>query len=336
MSETLQRQWSLLRAIPRAPHSIDAGALIAQLNAAGFRADKRTVQRDLKELSRIFPLKSDSGSAPNGWYWLADAPAIDVPMMDGATALSVRIIEELLLTLAPTGLGGAIAPELLRARAVLASSCNDPASPLTDRVRVVASDMLLHSPKTNQDVVREVFRAVLTGKRLQLSYAERTPALAGDSHLEVNPLALIVRGRVVWLVCSLVGSVDTRQFALHRVRSAIMTDTAVVRPVHFDLDVYIQRERSRPADGTTIELKVRFRRSAIADLYDTPLSDDQFVEDADAEHVIVSASVRNTPQLLIWLLGFGELAEVLKPESLRQSIERSQRIAAQQYIRRSP
>ncbi len=86
MSVTLLRQWTLLKNIPRAPGHIEIGALMARLEAAGLSADKRTVQRDLKALSQIFPLHEDDRTPTPGWSWAADAPTC----MQGVSTLGAK------------------------------------------------------------------------------------------------------------------------------------------------------------------------------------------------------------------------------------------------------
>jgi hypothetical protein len=115
MSDTLLRQWEMLRSIPRAPRKIDASTLMARLEAAGYRIDKRTVQRDLNDLSRVFPLQSDTRNTPYGWSWSPDAPTFDLPAMDGPTALTVRMIEQFIPTLLPPSVRELLAPQFARA-----------------------------------------------------------------------------------------------------------------------------------------------------------------------------------------------------------------------------
>ena len=147
-----------------------------------------------------------------------------------------------------------------------------------------------------------------------------------------NPLGLVVRGNLIYLVCTLWNYQDIRQLALHRVKSAVMTDVAVTRPADFDLDRYIEEQEFHYPVGQMIELKVKFDRRAAAHLFETPLSADQLIEDVNDVHVVVTATVRDTAQLAWWLLGFGEFTVVLEPRSARQNIERSQKVATQKYV----
>lgn len=127
----------------------------------------------------------------------------------------------------------------------------------------------------------------------------------------MNPLGLVVRGNLIYLVCTLWNYQDIRQLALHRVKSAVMTDVAATRPADFDLDRYIEEQEFHYPVGQMIELKVKFDRRAAAHLFETPLSADQLIEDVDDVRVIVM---------------------VLEPRSVRQNIERSQKVATQNYV----
>jgi predicted DNA-binding transcriptional regulator YafY len=67
---------------------------------------------------------------------------------------------------------------------------------------------------------------------------------------------------------------------------------------------------------------MRMPARTAAHLYDTPLSKDQVITQTrtDAAYVTVSATVNDSPQLLWWLLGFGQQVEVLAPKRLQKAI----------------
>jgi predicted DNA-binding transcriptional regulator YafY len=123
-------------------------------------------------------------------------------------------------------------------------------------------------------------------------------------------LGLVARGNLLYLVCTLWDYSDIRQLALHRVVTANHTDKTVTKPDDFELDQYIEQGEFQYPVGPMIQLKAKFDRTAAAHLYETPLSEDQTIEDFDADHVIVTATVRDTAQLKWWLRGFGGLVEV--------------------------
>jgi predicted DNA-binding transcriptional regulator YafY len=320
MSDTLLRQWELLRSIPRAPRKIDVGTLMARLQQAGYRITKRSVQRDLNLLSSAFPLQCDTRTIPYGWSWAAEAPIFDLPAMDGPSALTMRIIEQFSRTLLPPTVQETFAPNFARARAVLEANPNNALRRWVDCVRVVPREMPLLAPKFDDAAVRTVYQGLLDGRRINLTYAPRSADDKGERQYEVNPLGLVVRGTLSYLVCTFWDYQDIRQLALHRVRIAEITDTPATRPANFDLDGYIEAGEFQYPVGPMIQLKAKFTRGAAVHLYETPLSCDQTIEDLDADHVVVKATVPETAQLEWWLLGFGSNAQVVLPITLRERL----------------
>lgn len=66
---TLSRQWALLRQLPNRSPGVTNAELVWRLSDAGFDVSKRTVERDLNELSLLFPLERNDKGIPFGWYW---------------------------------------------------------------------------------------------------------------------------------------------------------------------------------------------------------------------------------------------------------------------------
>ena len=186
-----------------------------------------------------------------------------------------------------------------------------------DRVRVIPNSMPLLVPNIDDTVARTVYQCLLDGRRFTANYTARS---AEPREFVVSPLGLVAKGLQLYLVCTLWDYTDVRQLALHRIREAEPTDTPVTPPPDFDLDRYIQEGEFQYPVGPEIQLEARFYRGAAAHLYETPLSEDQTITDLDADHVLVTATVRDTEQLHWWLLGFGDLVEVIAPEVVRATI----------------
>lgn len=58
--DTLARQWELLKAIPAKAPGCGAGELAEAMHLAGFQVQKRQIERDLSNLSALFPLYCDN------------------------------------------------------------------------------------------------------------------------------------------------------------------------------------------------------------------------------------------------------------------------------------
>lgn len=322
MSETLIRQWQLLRAIPRAPRKADVTTLLEFLRTAGHVVGKRTLQRDLNMLSALFPIQSD-GDAPGisrGWSWMADAPAFDLPSMDGREALTLKLVERFIPELMPPVFRDYLKPYFRRAENLLAQESQADKQRWLDNIRVVPREMPLLAPETDSKVVAVVYEAYLQGRRFTAEYRSRSVEGDAPKNYEVNPLGIVVRGSLVYLVCTLWDYEDIRQLVLHRLRSASLLDTPATRSPEFDIDRYIESGEFQYPVGPMIRLEAIFDPGAAAHLFETPLSRDQSIEHTANGRVRVTATVRDTAQLEWWLRGFGSGLELVGPAELRTRV----------------
>jgi len=142
-------------------------------------------------------------------------------------------------------------------------------------------------------------------------------------------LGLVFKGGVAYLVCTFWRYTDIRQVVLHRVQHAEVLEGPAIVPEGFDLDRYIDEGEFSYPVGEPLRLEAVFSHGAAFHLHDTPLSVDQVIVELGHERVLLRASVENTAELRWWLLGFGELVEVLAPADLRDEFrERAAAMAA--------
>ncbi len=153
-------------------------------------------------------------------------------------------------------------------------------------------------------------------QRLEISYISREQ---GETKTyPVNPLGIVQRGAVTYLVATLYDYTDIRMLAVHRIKSALVLETLAKKPKKFDLMKYIGEGAFGFDEGGGINLLVRFTVPAAEHLRETPLSLNQQIEPEIAGWVRLQATVPDTAQLRWWLLGFADQVEVLEPISLRE------------------
>ena len=317
--DTLLRQWEMLRQIPRYPKKVTARTLLERLETSGYVTTKRTIERDLQALSRHFPLALDNRSAPFGWSWQKDAAAIDVPALSSSEALSFMMVRRFLEPLMPASVLSQLAPYFSMAERCLSSQGGKvPTGSWLKKIAVVpAGQPLLPAPVTAeaQSILHE---ALLHNRQVRLSYQKR-----GDQNAVecvAHPLGLVQRGGVLYLIATLFDYDDARLLALHRVRSAELLAADARHPDGFDLDAFIAAGNLGFGQEQTINLVLRFSRSAGEHLWDTPLASNQKISEISEGRIEVHATVIDTPQLRWWLLGFAEGVEVIEPPSLRQDV----------------
>jgi predicted DNA-binding transcriptional regulator YafY len=66
--------------LPPPPRRIDTAKIQQKLRELGHQVHRRTIQRDLVQLSRIFPLVAEERNKPFGWRWADSARAPELPV----------------------------------------------------------------------------------------------------------------------------------------------------------------------------------------------------------------------------------------------------------------
>ena len=186
-----------------------------------------------------------------------------------------------------------------------------------EKIRFVARGQPLKPAPVRPEVVRAVHEALLQDKRLLARYRKREEARGKQR--ELNPLALLHGDSVSYLVCSFGNYTDVWHLPLHRFSSARLLEKPATRPAGFNLEKYLSEEQALQYPwGGEILLDTLFNAEAAAHLRETRLSARQTLRYCPDGRVRVTATVRDTEQLRWWLLGFGDLVEVIGPETLRE------------------
>ena len=332
MSETLVRQWEMLRLIPRAPRKIATSRIEEILSENGFAVNRRTVQRDLQYLSATFPLTVDDRHKPYGWSWMKDAAPFDVPGLDLHAALAFRMASDHLDRLLPAATRERLEPHFEAAREKLDALEGNVLRTWPDKVATIASGPSRQPPVILPEVLEAVQEGLFLERRLKIDYCKRGGDPCKPKRYRVNPLGLVYRDAVAYLVCALWNYEDVVQLAIHRMTEVIVSDEAIRAPEGFSLAAYVASEAFGFVRGDkAISLRARFQRSAAINLLEAPVADDQRVIAEDDHWVEVVATVADTTALRTWLLGYGAMAEVLEPASLRDELATQARAMVARY-----
>ena len=317
MADTFLRQWAMLKLIPHAPRKVDSLSLRAGLLGQGFDVDLRTLQRDLKGLSAVFPLRCDTRSKPFGWQWMSGGRALEVPGLSPPAALALKLMDLYLRPLLPHSTLKALEPQLRSADEVLAQISDRALGDWPRKVRVIPSGLALLPPDIDEAVLPVVYEALFTNRRFRAHYQAHSTQ---EDYL-INPLGLVVRGAVLFLVCSLSEQTELHTLVVHRMTHAELSDAPARTPKDFDLDSYITKGEFDITSGQLIRLRAILHKNAAHYISETPLSKDQRLRELEDGRVQITVSVMQTAQLRWWLLSFGDQVEVLAPEALRNDLK---------------
>lgn len=318
--QSLLRQWHMLRMVPRAPARIAAKELCERLGNVDFPVDLRTVQRDLKQLSSVFPIALDDRAKPFGWSWLRNASSFDLPGMTLPEALTLTMVEQHLRHHLPPTAVEALHPHFKSAARTLAAVDSAvPSRAWLDKVRSVPPQQPLLPPRMDEECQRTVYLALMQDRQLRLHYRKRD-ADAPTIYQAVHPLAVVQRGGLIYLVCMFADFGDVRTIALHRVQQAEALYEPARKKAGFDIDAYIASGQFGVIAGAPIKLRAVFTRTAGEHLFETPLSADQMLAATTGNRLQLDATVPNTRSLVWWLLGFGDGVVVHEPAALREEL----------------
>jgi predicted DNA-binding transcriptional regulator YafY len=320
-TETILRQWAMLQKIPRHPTSIGTRALKEKLAADGYGLDVRTIQRDLAKLSDVFPLTCEEKGKALRWCWAEDAKVMDIPGMEPTTALAFRLAQEHLTPLLPQATLNQLEPHFRRAKEVVSPGRGTRLGLWPDKVCVIGRGPNLMPPPIKTEVHDAVYQALLDDRQLEITYqgkgAERPKSYP------LNPLGLVFRDGVVYLVGTAKEYQDIRHFALHRMSSPKVLESPCRHPSGFNLHTYVKQEQffAYPMSKGLIRLKARFTADSAVHLAERPLSKDQRLTPQEAGRVLLEASVKDSLELRWWLRGFGDGVEILAPKALRDEFK---------------
>lgn len=318
--ETLARQWQLLGLLPTYGSGATASELTAKLEEKGYPTSKRTVERDLTELSQVFPLECNDKGRPYGWRWMRGAER-SFPGVELAEALSLTLLEQLLARLLPLSLWRSLQSRLNHAREKLeALSERNKAARWSDKVQYVSPTLPLIPPKIDEDVLESVQRALIEDRQLEIQY--RSGGTDETKPLTLNPLGLIQRGPITYLVATAFKYTDIRYYVLHRIQAAEIGVEDAIRPDDFSLADHLATGHGHfiPYDSEgEIQLEARVLPELKQILMETPLSEDMECS-GDPDMPTVTATLPDTWQLRWWILSQGARIEVMKPLSLREEI----------------
>lgn len=313
---TLLRQWTMMRHLPTYPRRLSTREIAKRLEGDGYQVSNRTVERDLQNLSLIFPYTNDTEGKTNFWFWPQESALLDLPAMPPTTALVFTMSEAYLKPILPPEASRLLDPYFQCARQTLEESSSNRLSHWPDRVRVVTRGPQLLPAKIDPKVHTTVYQALLNEKRVIIKYQGRSDE--APSERVFSPLGLASKDGVIYLIGPLWDYDNVVQLALHRIQEAEISVQDIHQPEGFSLDHYLKNELqiSYPLSEDKISLVIRIDKTAGYHLLERPLAKDQTITEEE-DTLLVKASVADTAELQWWLAAFGDIVEVIEPAELR-------------------
>lgn len=316
---TLSRQWELLKLLPTTGSGASARSLQQRLAEAGFPTTKRTVERDLEELATVFAIRKNDKSIPYGFSWTppTSTPPASITVLE---ALTLGLVHETLIPLIPAFMLNALQPRFEQAQIKLSALARvSPAAKWLEKVASVPANLPLVAPKIDTNVLVEVQESLLGERQLRCTYfaAHRNH----KRQVVLNPLGMIQRGAITYLIATISPDTKTRQFALHRMAEVQGLDARCQIPDGFSLKDYARSGAMQFGDnvGQTLTLEAWVNEGLLRLLRETPLSEDMEILSSD-DGGWIRARVLDTWELEWWLLSHTGSIVITAPDCLRERL----------------
>lgn len=314
--DRLFRHLALLRLIPRAPRSISTSELLQRLKSENFDIDRRTLQRDLiGRLALDFPLLCDESQRPYLWSFPKDTPQFDFPALDTPTALAFVLAESHLSKLLPPSVLNLLVPQFDLAHRQLQGLEHNRLGHWARRVRALPNGKALQPAEVDATIWSQVASALLESRQLEIIYLSRSKG--ERKSLCIHPAGMISRHSVSYLIGTVDGYADVRQFALHRIQQATCLDAPGNVHPDFEIDHYIQDGGfNNPGPTRHLELLADVSPQIAWLLNETPLAPEQSLEALpDSDWQRLRARVSDDQETLWWVFGLGENIRLHEPAS---------------------
>ncbi|MGF6558315.1 putative DNA-binding transcriptional regulator YafY [Pseudomonas sp. S30_BP2TU TE3576] len=325
--DTLLRLFALLRLIPTEPQRIATPTLLEKLRDKGFSVTLRSIQRDLNRLSIPFSLQCDDSETPFRWSFTRNAP-LKLEDMDAPTALALYLSEGHLSALLPQTVLDQLGPQFRRARNFLHGLGANGLADWARRVRAIPSGKtLLPAPVTPQ-VWAQVSAGLMERRQLQVTYQSRSKDAL--KHFRLHPTGMVSRHAISYLLASVEGYSDIRQFALHRIQQVQVLDEPAGLHSDFNIDDYIASGVfSQRESDAKVELVADVHPQIASLLRETPLSHEQVLSDIPShDWKRLRAVVPLDRETLWWIFGLNDNIRVLAPQiwvdEIRQRLDSMQ------------
>lgn len=323
---TLTRQWELLKLLPPKGPGITTLELQRLLGDAGHETTKRTIERDLVELSRLFPLQCNNKGMPYGWHWMPGKSA-ELPGITLGEALTLRLVEGSIRPLIPAFMLKTLEPRFNLARQKLeAMSEENPSARWLDKVASVQPELTQIAPEINADLLDVIQQALMNDTQLSCRYYS---AHKNQFHnFTLNPLGLVQRAHTTYLIASAEPFDDIRQFVVHRFEEARGLPTQCFKPEGFDLQDYVDSGAMQFGTHEKIKLEAWISEGLARLLQEAPISHDMLLV-AEDEGSRLTATVNDSWELKWWILSHAGSIQVQQSLELRDEIQQRLRAALQ-------
>ena len=330
-----ERYFLVLEALQVEPKYQTVKDIKGVLEHHGHDVTDRTVQRILEYYHSRFGLESRdkpnaAGRPPKEWAWSKEKGPPRLQPVDPPSALTLQLATELLAPVLPGPYMEDMAKDLARARKAL-GQISSTAKKLPQKVKILPRGRGRLPVTIDPNILNVVFNALLSEKRIRVNYTSGSSQQQKNADYVLSPLGLVFRFDIFYLVHVREPKSESddanrvMEWPLHRFRTVQVLEEKIRIPPHFNLDKHLENPgfiqnhflKKVAALGPEIKLRLLLSENTARYVMERPFSGDQKRKSQEDGRVLITATVKNTRELLSELLNFADDVEVLSPKALR-------------------
>ena len=329
VSEQLSSCLHILRIIPRYPTGLSVKNIIdAILDDSQFEpVCERTIQRNMKVIKKLF--EADIRKNLEGeWCWKENAATISIPGLTILQALTFNLANSYLSSLLPSSTVNELQPFFEQANAKLNDNQNDKFVNWKNKIAVIHQTQATLAPNIDPEIHTLVSHALIYDQQIKINYLHSDN---NEAEYTINPLGLVLRNSITYLISEIPDNSHVQIFALHRIKAAANLYRVFKRSKDFELQKYIKSQHlaigniyinnqsskvTQNLNDRSIDIKLKFTKDLFKYIAETPLSENQKTTVYE-DHIEVTATVQFSEQLIFWLRSYGPDVQVIAPLDLR-------------------
>ncbi len=335
--EQILRHWNMLRTL----QTRGEGIPLRQL-AEEFDVTERTVQRDFEILQESgFPIEHEEDDyGKRFWRMPHDFFRTGTLVLGLTEAVSLHLAHRLFTPLAGTHFEEGMQSILDKVRSLIPRNALEYFADLDEILYVRRTGVTDYSAHT--DTIRELTDATRAERTLEVSYRALWSRKAYTTRFD--PYGLVLYDGDLFLIGRSHRADDIRLFKVSRIDAALVTEEGFKRPDDFCLEGQFRSSFGIvQSAGEPVDIEVKLTGAAAGLVEERVWHESQKLAWLDAEAtlfdeapdepeaLIATFRLANLVEFKRWIKGFGDQAEVLRPDWLRSEMRAELLAAAGRY-----
>lgn len=171
--------------------------------------------------------------------------------------------------------------------------------------------------QTFDDKISKINYAMTKGKVLKINYYSLNKNCITE--MNINPYTILFKEGIWYLIGYCNTNEEERILRISRIKNVEVTKDIFIKPRNFNLKDYL-KSCWDVFKGEKTLVKLKFDKDIAKFIEENEWNSDQVIERLEDGSVILNIYINDLGEIKKWILGFGELAEVLEPKSLREEI----------------